>query len=298
MGGVYKLDRERFEDLRKHLKALGFKFEERPHQVFLARYDPLTVNLYESGKLTFGGNDQVLQREIEWFISKLGAMTEKPAPGVGFDGKVRIGTDEVGKGDFFGPLVVAGALLDEETEKKLRQLGVKDSKEIKGDNRILAMAKEIMNILWPNRYDVVAINPPKYNELYAKLENLNTMLGWAHARVIENLLKKNKDCGLAISDQFGDPDYIAGSLMEKGRAIELVQIHKGGRDLAVASASVLARARFVSAMGKMSDDFDFEFPRGASAKVVEAAKGFIAARGTANLGQVAKLHFSILDEER
>jgi len=298
MGSVYKLDRGRFDDLRKHLKVLGFKFEERPHQVFLARYDPLTVNLYESGKLTFGGNDPVLQREVEWFLSKLGAGTEKPAPGIGFDGRTRIGTDEVGKGDFFGPLVVAGALLDKNAERDLRQLGVRDSKEIKGDSKILAMAKEIMKILGPDRYDIVAINPSKYNELYAKMKNLNTILGWAHARVIENLLKKNRDCGLAISDQFGDPDYITGSLMEKGRTVELVQIHKGGRDLAIASASVLARARFVSAMGKMSGDFEFEFPRGASAKVVKAAKEFIVAQGIANLGQVAKLHFSILDDER
>jgi len=298
MSGVFELEKGRFGEFREHLAKLGFKFEKRQYQAFLARYDKFTVNLYESGKVTFGGSNRELQQEVEWFLGKLGGKAPAAEKGAGFDGRTRIGTDEVGKGDFFGPLVVAGALLDGEAEERLRQLGVKDSKEIRGDKRILDMAKEIMKILGAERYDIVAINPAKYNELYAKMENLNTMLGWAHARAIENLLRKNKGCELAISDQFGDPDYIASSLMEKGRNIELVQIHKGGRDLAVASASVLARARFVTAMGKMSDDFGFEFPRGASEKVVGAAKEFIAAKGVAALGQVAKLHFSMLEEKR
>lgn len=295
--GVYLIEEVKYDDFRKHLKKLGFKFEEREHQIFLARYDKLTVNLYKSGKITFGGDDKIRQ-EVEWYLSKLGAKMDDPTPGVGLEGRTRIGTDEVGKGDFFGPLVVAGALIDGESEKRLRQIGVKDSKGIKGDKRIIELADGIERILGTGRITVVAINPPKYNQLYAKMGNLNIILGWAHARAIEDLLGKNEVCELAISDQFGDPDYIAGSLMDKGKMIELVQTHKGGRDLAVASASVLARAKFISAMGKMSEKYDFDFPRGASADVVEAAKAFITARGVAPLGEVAKLHFSILDEKR
>lgn len=292
MSGVFELEKAKFEEFRKHLAKLGFKFEKRQYQAFLARYGKFTVNLYESGKVTFGGSDRELQQEVEWFLAKLGGK----APAVktaGFDGRTRIGTDEVGKGDFFGPLVVAGALLDDAAEKKLRQLGVKDSKEISGDKRILEIAGGIKEILGQDRYDIIAINPERYNGLYARIGNLNVLLGWAHARAIENLLKKNKGCDLAISDQFGDPDFIASSLMENGKEIELVQITKGGRDMAVASASVLARAKFVSAMKRMSDDFEFEFPKGASAKVVEAAKEFVEEKGVAALGQVAKLHFSI-----
>lgn len=297
MGEAPVVDKKRFDDLKKHLTKLGFEFEDRPYQVFLARYDKFTVSLYESGKVVFGGKDRALQNEVEWYLSRIGA-TKPEKQKAGFEGRTRIGTDEVGKGDFFGPLVVAGALLDEETEKRLEQIGVKDSKEIKGDKKIMEMAEDIAVIIGSERYEVITINPSKYNELYAKMKNLNLMLGWAHARTIENLLKKNNDCGLAISDQFGDPDYIASSLMERGRSIELIQIHKGGRDLAVASASVLARAKFISAMGKMSDDFGFEFPKGASAKVVETAKEFISVKGVAALGQVAKLHFSMLEEKR
>jgi ribonuclease HIII len=291
MGGVYQLDRERFEDLRKHLKALGFKFEERPHQVFLARYDPLTVNLYESGKLTFGGNDPVLQREVEWFLSKLGAITEKPAPGIGFDGTVRIGTDESGKGDFFGPLVVAGVLVTPEIEKGLQKIGVRDSKKVGSDKKIMEIAGGIRSAVGPHGFNVLTIGPAKYNELHEKMGNVNRILGWAHARVIENLLKENADCKLAIADQYGDPDYIIRSLMERGKRIELIQVHKGERDIAVASASILAREAFLRSMAKMSEEFGIEFPRGAS-EVIEAAREFSDRYGKEKLNAVAKMHFS------
>jgi ribonuclease HIII len=291
MGAVYKLDRERFEDLRKHLKALGFKFEERPHQVFLARYDPLTVNLYESGKITFGGNDQILQREVEWFLSKLGAKANKSAPGMGFDGKMRIGTDESGKGDFFGPLVVAGVLVTPETEKGLQKIGAKDSKKVGSDKRIAEIAGDIRSTVGLHSYDVVTIGPAKYNELHEKMENVNRILGWAHARVIENLLKENAGCRLAIADQFGDPDYIGRSLLERGTRIELIQVHKGERDIAVASASILARETFLRSMAKMSGEFGMGFPRGAN-EVIEAAREFSDRYGKEKLNAVAKMHFS------
>ena len=291
MGGVYQLGRERFEELRKHLKVLGFKFEDRPHQVFLARYDSLTVNLYESGKLTFGGNDPVQQREVEWFLSKLGARTEKPAPGIGFDGKVRIGTDESGKGDFFGPLVVAGVLVTPEMEKGLQKIGVRDSKKVGSDKKIMEIAGGIRSAVGPHSFNVIVIGPAKYNELHEKMLNVNRILGWAHARVIENLLKENADCRLAIADQFGDPDYIGRSLTEMGKRIELVQVHKGERDIAVAAASILAREGFLISMAKMGEEFEMEFPKGAN-EVEGAGREFIGRIGAESLGKVAKLHFS------
>jgi ribonuclease HIII len=292
MGGVYQLDRERFEELRKHLKVLGFKFEERSHQVFLARYDPLTVNLYESGKLTFGGNDPVLQREVEWFLSKLGAKTERSTPGIGFNGKVRIGTDESGKGDFFGPLVVAGVIVTPEKEKALEKVGVKDSKKIGSDKRIAEIASAVRSIVGLRGYEVITIGPSKYNELHDKMMNVSRILGWAHARAIEDILKWNEGCRIAVADQFGDPDYIGRSLMERGKRIELIQVHKGERDIAVAAASILAREGFLRSMAKMGEEFEMKFPKGAT-EVEGAGHEFIGRMGAESLGKVAKLHFSI-----
>jgi ribonuclease HIII len=121
--------------------------------------------------------------------------------------------------------------------------------------------------------------------------NVNRILGWAHARVIENLLKENADCRLAVADQFGDPDYIGRSLMERGKRIELIQVHKGEWDIAVAAASILAREAFLKSMAKMSEDFGMEFPRGAS-EVIEVAREFSERYGKEKLNAVAKMHFS------
>lgn len=292
MSTVHQLDLGKFEEFRQHLAKVGFKFEQRPHQVFLARYDKLTVNLFKLGKVTFGGSDPVLQREVEWFLEKLGAKRCEQEKGLGYEGRMRIGTDEVGKGDYFGPLVVAGVLVVPETEKALGSIGVRDSKKIGSDARIAQIATEIMMIVGLARYEIILIKPPKYNELHEKLGNVNAVLGWAHARAIKNLLKENGECMLAIADQFGNPDYIEKALWAKSRGIELIQVHRGERDIAVATASILARDRFLKSMKRMSEENGIEFPRGAT-NVLTSAQQFADRFGKDALGKVAKLHFSI-----
>lgn len=296
MSVVYTLDKERFEEFRRHLKNLGFRFEERPYQEFLARYDKFTVNLYESGKVTFGGSDRIMN-EVEWFLtSKLGGKPVEAVQGIGFEGRTRIGTDESGKGDFFGPLVVAGVLVTPGTESSLLEAGVKDSKLIRSERRILEIKGSIKKLLGKESCDIVCIGPARYNQLYEKMGNLNSVLGWAHARAIENLLKKSDDCRLAIADQFGDEKYIRDALMAKGREITLVQTPKGERDVAVAAASVLARSRFLECVREMGKDYGMEFPRGAGEGVKLAAARFIKEFGLEEFSKVAKLHFSLANE--
>jgi len=296
MSTVYVLPKEKFGKFKEHLEKLGFRFEKRPHQVFLARYDKFTVNLYESGKVTFGGSDRI-SNEVEWFLkSKLGGEPARPAQGIGLEGKMRIGTDEAGKGDFFGPLVVAGALVTPDTESRLPELGVRDSKLIRSEQSISKIAWSIKKLLGKDRFDIVSINPVRYNELYDKLGNLNSILGWAHARAIENLLRENDGCALAVADQFGNRAYIEEALLSKGKKIELVQVPKGERDPAVAAASILARDRFLFAMRRMSKEFGLEFPRGSGDDARYAAGHFIEEFGIEELRKVAKLHFSLFDE--
>ena len=100
-----------------------------------------------------------------------------------------IGTDESGKGDFFGPLVVAGVLGDKQSLIELKKIEVKDSKELT-DSVINKLAGRIKNLV-KGKYEIIAINPAKYNELYSKIGNLNRLLGWAHAKVLENILEKH-----------------------------------------------------------------------------------------------------------
>jgi ribonuclease HIII len=198
----------------------------------------------------------------------------------------RIGTDESGKGDFFGPLVVAAFFMPDGAEDVLRELGVKDSKRT-SDSR----CREIARILKKGYvHSIVAVGPEKYNELYEKLRNLNRLLAWAHARAIENILER-VPAGKAVTDQFGDEKFVRNALLKKGRAIELVQMPRAEEDPAVAAASILARAEFLTRLHSLSREIGTELPKGASAQVEEAAVKLVHEKGPDILKKVAKTHF-------
>lgn len=200
----------------------------------------------------------------------------------------RIGTDESGKGDYFGPLVVAAFFLPEGQEEVLRELGVRDSKTT-SDNR----ARELAEVLRRGYvHSVVAVGPERYNELYDRLRNLNKILAWAHARVIENILLE-KNVKLAVTDQFGDKAFVLNALMKKGRTIELIQKPKAEEDPAVAAASLLARAEFLKRLHFLSRDAGFELPKGSSPPAEAAAVALVKQQGPEALNRVAKVHFKM-----
>ncbi len=198
----------------------------------------------------------------------------------------RIGIDESGKGDYFGPLVIAAVFVTPASERDLALMQVRDSKKI-SDGRILEMAPDI-RLLCP--HSIVAIGPQRYNELYAKIKNLNRLLAWGHARALENLLQQ-VDCDLAIADQFGDEGLILAALQEKGKRIRLVQRTKAESDLAVAAASILARAEFLSRLQRLSQEVHTTLPKGASSSVELAGRMVVKKYGRDRLSTVAKLHF-------
>ena len=199
----------------------------------------------------------------------------------------RIGTDESGKGDFFGPLVVAAFFLPAGQDEVLRELGVKDSKRT-SDGRCLEIAGTLRRA-YPY-HSVVAVGPEKYNELWAKLRNLNRLLAWGHARAIENVLER-VPAGKAVTDQFGDEKFVRQALLKKGRDIELVQMPRAEEDLAVAAASILARAEFLGRLRGLSREFGVELPKGASEQVEAAAVRLVKDKGPDVLEKVAKTHF-------
>lgn len=199
----------------------------------------------------------------------------------------RIGSDESGKGDFFGPLVVAAFFLPEGQEEVLRELGVKDSKRT-SDARCLEIARTLKGG-YPH-HSVVAIGPEKYNELWGKLRNLNRLLAWGHARAIENILER-VPAGTAVTDQFGDERFVRQALLKKGREIELVQMPRAEEDPAVAAASILARAEFLTRLRFLSREVGLELPKGASDQVEAAAVRLVREKGPDVLAQVAKTHF-------
>jgi ribonuclease HIII len=199
----------------------------------------------------------------------------------------RVGSDESGKGDFFGPLVIAAFFLPEGQDEVLRELGVKDSKRT-SDARCRELAGTLKRA-YPF-HSVVAIGPEKYNELWAKLRNLNRLLAWGHARAIENVLER-VPAGRAVTDQFGDEKFVRGALLKKGREIELVQMPRAEEDPAVAAASILARAEFLTRLDGLSRDAGVDLPKGASAQVEAAAARLVREKGPDILDKFAKTHF-------
>jgi len=202
-----------------------------------------------------------------------------------------IGTDESGKGDFFGPLVVAAVLVDEKNRQHFIDLGIKDSKTLK-DAQMIKMAQEIQK---NSTFSVVAMTNTKYNDLYKNFKNLNKLLAWGHARVIENILEK-QPCEYALSDKFGDESLIQNALMKNGRTIKLDQRVRAESDIAVAAASVLARATFVQKMKQMENFYGCDFPKGCNNHVKTAAKCFIQKYGRERLIEVCKAHFKTYNE--
>ncbi len=291
------LTKEQAAKLKKILQSEDYKFEPKPYTLYYASKEKLNVAVYEKGPkvvLQGKGTQDFVTFRLEPEVlgeAKLGyEEVHKPemfSP--------HFGIDESGKGDFFGPLVIAGVYVDRGIARSFMEAGIQDSKRIGSDKKIRDLAK-IIKATQGAVASVVEIGPEKYNELFQKIANLNSLLAWGHARVIENLTALKPDCPRALSDQFANPKLIERSLMEKGRTIKLEQRTKAESDLAVAAASILARERFIDWLAKTGRTYGKTLPRGASALVKEVARELVAARGESVLPQLAKMHFKTAGE--
>ncbi len=283
----------------------GAKFSTPQYMHFQARGEGYTASFYTSGKLVIQGTKvvEIVSKHFEPDIleaeqSAQGALfnvqgsmpAKNPAMG-DIAPYPHIGIDESGKGDFFGPLVIAGAFLDESAAKTLQKAGVTDSKKL-DDKKILELESLIKEVA---TFDVIAISPVKYNELYGRFKNLNRLLAWGHSTVLENILTK-KPCNIAISDKFADESVIQSALKERGKSIRLIQQTKAESDTAVAAASILARAEFVKRISNLSSEYGTNLPKGASNLVLEQGQKFAAKYGRGELKNVAKLHFKTYEK--
>jgi ribonuclease HIII len=283
-------------ELRDWLQAQNSRFRDVPYARFAAEKDKTQVIFYESGKLVVQGKGT---QEFVEFVLEPQILKEAR---IGYESVLdpelllpRLGVDESGKGDFFGPLCIAGVYVNESVVNAWKDAGVRDSKNISSDKKIRELAELIRNT--PGCVSsVVPIGNEAYNRLYAKMKSVNTLLAWGHARVIENLMGQKHRLSpppvRAISDQFAsNKQTVAKALMTLGREIELVQKHRAEADLAVAAASILARFEFITRLASLEREFEMKLPRGASAAVDAAAVEFVAKYGADNLPKVAKTHF-------
>ena len=306
---TYELDNAQQELLLGVMLTGNYKKREVPYSLWSVEGDHFNATLYEKEK--HGKRKLVVQgKGAEDFV----LFTLEPrvlgGASLGYeevlhpeDFSPHAGSDESGKGDYFGPLVVATVYTDEELSKQMKEAGAKDCKQM-SDKQVLAVGAALRKLLTPARYSIVKLGPAAYNRLYARMKNINRMLAWAHATAIEELLEKIPDCPRVVIDQFARTEDTMKRMMKpRGKKVELVQRHKAESDIAVAAASVLARERFLQEIkgeGKTVQQEDKELvytPIGSSdPRVRELAIERVKAEGPNYLMNHCKAHFRTTDQ--
>ena len=292
---THPINETQFNQLRDILEQENYEFKHKDYAIFSEKKNRLNITVYEKGpKVLIQGKDTkefvkfILEPKILGF-AKLD-YEEQLFPKM-FE--PHFGIDESGKGDFFGPLVIAGAYTDRNLARSLIDAGITDSKKI-SDSKIKKLSK-IIKESSGIEYEIILISPEKYNELYSKIGNLNNLLAWGHAKCIENLCQKKPECQRALSDQFAKSSVLESSLGSEGQKILLEQRTKAEEDVAVAAASVLARNHFVDWMDKNSNKLGIELPKGASSRVIDAGDQLVKSHGKGILSKIAKTHFKTAD---
>ncbi len=301
----------------KLLSLAEIKWQEKGEQYCLYRLDGtgpggwIRVKQYTNGTLYIEASTSSLMTQLSAFIPGLEASTQStsangatPSVSAKSSGKLDIqgayiGTDESGKGDFFGSLVIAGVYVTEEAMPILIELGVMDSKKLT-DKIMAGLALDIAQVVGEHAISCIELGPKRYNELYQEFKsngkNLNHLLAWGHATAIENLLLANPECTQAVADQFGNERYILSQLKEKGKQIKLYQTPRAEANVGVAAASIIARNQFVQRMDRLSQDFGLPFSKGANPIVKNQARAFVQKFGKNRLNEVVKLHFKTTQE--
>lgn len=278
--------------LRGVLERMDFDFEPKPYALYSGRKGKLNVTVYEKGpKVLVQGKDTL---DFVTFTLEPEVLGEAR---LGYEEindpemfTPHFGVDESGKGDFFGPLVIAGVYTDAKITRHLMEAGIMDSKRIGSAAKIRKLA-EIIRQAPGCLCELVSIGPERYNEMHTSFGNLNRLLAWGHARVIEKLIEKKPDCPRALSDQFARAEVLQKALKQKNLSLQLDQRTKGESDIAVAAASILARERFIDWIDKTSAAGGVKLPLGASAAVIQAGRELIGRYGVDALRKAAKLHF-------
>lgn len=276
------------EKLKTVLAEKNFIFSPKPYTLVNARSEGVSVSVYNSGKIVVQGKKTA--DFVEFVLEPL--VTKELSFGVSFlddnDRAKRIGSDESGKGDFFGPLVVGSVCAYGEEITEMEKTGVRDSKKINSDARIYALERIIAE---HSIAETVSISPKRFNQMYANMKNMNKVLAWAHACAIENLIKKT-GCMLVVVDKFAPKLTLLQMLKEHGQKARIIQRTKAESDIVVAAASICARAAYLKEMKRLSDKYGITFPKGGgSDKITDALEAFLSKYGKSELENVAKINF-------
>ena len=296
-----ELTEDQARALETYCREHGFEFREVPHARFGAFGRDVNVVCYRSGKAVVQGRGT---REFVQYVLEPEILKEAR---LGYELELqpelklpRVGIDESGKGDLFGPLCVAAVYVNESVVRAWQESGIRDSKRVGSEAAVRELARQIRST--PGcAWDVVVIGNAAYNRCWREMGNVNRLLAWGHARALENLLARGDRLEpfpvRVISDQFAsDPRLLDRARMRRGRSLELVQRHRAESDPAVAAASLLAREAFLDRLGRMSRRWGVHLPRGAGPEARTALRELVQRHGPQVCGEVAKLHFRTVGE--
>lgn len=289
-----KLEPEQLEKLKTYLDYHLWEYYEVDHARFAFKGDKVNIVAYKSGKLVIQG------KKTEDFIINVLEPEITGDPRLGYDEvhhpewfEPHGGMDESGKGDLFGPVVVATVIAETGMVQDWINKGIKDSKSVSSDSRILALEKEIRQTKGVV-VETAWANMSKYNELYTKFGNLNKLLAWFHARALENALDKQM-VPWALLDQFTKQNLTKGFL-KTHKTFDLRQRTKAESDPVVAAASIIARAQYVKIIQKLEESAGMTIPKGSGA-AAKAAFAQLVAKFGPNCGpDYVKMHFKTASE--
>ena len=256
------------------------------------------LNIYHSAKkgisLVIGGkaNTQI-RRMLQEIVGEQISQQVVQTPESKHSWDDWIGSDESGKGDYFGPLVVCSFRADREAEKRLWAMGVMDSKLL-SDHQIRDIAQRLYSE-FAGLMNGIVLMPKTYNRIIENMRregrNLNDLLAWQHFKVLEEMLKSDPAPDGILVDQFTSRKTLLRLFQASEIKVNLIERPRSESDAAVAAASILARFQYITAMADMSRKWGIGFAPGASAKVDRIARQFVQKHGQERLGEVAKLHF-------
>jgi ribonuclease HIII len=283
-----KLSDEQMEQIRVYCKSRMWEPFDVDYARFAFKGQKINVTAYNSGKLVVAG------KETEEFVVDFIEPEVIKEARLGYDAvhhpdwfEWHAGMDESGKGDFFGPVVTACVIAGPTQVEAWMKAGVRDSKSIV-DSRILALDKMIRETSGAVAKTCFC-GMEKYNELMGRPRaNLNKLLAWQHSKSLAEALGQKK-VPWGLLDQFSKKDLVSEYF--KDATFELRMRTKAEEDPVVAAASIVARAEYVRAMRKLSNEFGENLQKGASARVREQAHKIIETKGAPALRQFAKLHF-------
>ena len=291
------LEAEQVTMLRTLLERENFEFVDKPYTHYAAKKDKLNIAVYEKGPKVL-----VQGKETEHFVQFYLEPEILGEARLGYEEvhnpemfEPHFGIDESGKGDYFGPLVVAGVYTDAEITRHLIDAGIQDSKRITSDNRIRTLAKvvrETPGIV----FETVTVLPENYNRMHKRFGNVNKLLAAGHAKVIELLANRVPNCPRSLSDQFAREWQLESAVKRLRINIKIEQRTRAESDTAVAAASILAREQFVDWIDAQSKKLGVSLPKGASSQVVETGRELVSAKGAEVLQNLAKMHFKTTEE--